>query len=279
MAAASLPSTPASGSRQGTLPPSSGNWEQSESSGHWRPTTLSTDSHLDLEARHSDLGGGGGHPQMILLWGGGDLPARRDPQCRRRVTLGDEQRAGVEHEVLVTAGLDQRREQRRLPGHGALPLGLVAQEVGRAGGVVGQVPAQLQADGLAARWGGRKAACPAGGDIGPQVLTDTHCSCCCRAHTHRWRRTPLHRKRKCSWADPPCMNSELDQAEEELGGRRRRRRRRRRRAQSWDGQTDVSLCSLLQCSSSLPSLQSSSPSQRNAEGMHWPFLHSSRPWL
>lgn len=41
----------------------------------------------------------------------------------------------------------------------------------------------------------------------------------------------------------------------------------------------VSLWSTVQLSSSLPSLQSSSPSQRNAEGMHWPFLHSSRPWL
>lgn len=35
----------------------------------------------------------------------------------------------------------------------------------------------------------------------------------------------------------------------------------------------------LQFSSSLPSLQSSSPSHRNVLGIHCPFLHSTRPWL
>lgn len=64
------------------------------------------------------------------------------------VTLGYEQRAGVEHEVVVAAGLDQGWKQRGLPGDGALPLGQVAQVVGIAGHVVGQVHAQLQADGL-----------------------------------------------------------------------------------------------------------------------------------
>lgn len=59
----------------------------------------------------------------------------------------------------------------------------------------------------------------------------------------------------------------------ERGGRRTRNRGGRK------GGRGVSLCSLLQCSSSVPSLQSSSPSQRNADGTHWPFLHSSRPWL
>lgn len=52
----SVPSTPASGSRQVTFPPSSGNWLQSESSGHCSPTMPSTDSHFSLALRHSDLG-------------------------------------------------------------------------------------------------------------------------------------------------------------------------------------------------------------------------------
>lgn len=67
------------------------------------------------------------------------------------VTLGYEQCAGVEHEVVVAASLDQGWEQRGLPGDRALPLGQVAQVVGIAGQVVGQVHAQLQADGLAVR--------------------------------------------------------------------------------------------------------------------------------
>lgn len=65
------------------------------------------------------------------------------------VTLRYQQCASVEHQVVVAAGLDQGREQRGLPGHGALPLGQVTQVVGIAGQVVGQVHAQLQADGLA----------------------------------------------------------------------------------------------------------------------------------
>lgn len=53
----SVPSTPASGSRQVVFPPSSGNWLQSESSGHCNPTMLSTDSHFSFALRHSDLQG------------------------------------------------------------------------------------------------------------------------------------------------------------------------------------------------------------------------------
>lgn len=68
------------------------------------------------------------------------------------VTLGDKQSAGIEHEVGVAASLDQGWEQRGLPGDGALPLGQVAQVVGVAGQVVGQVHTQLQADGLAVSW-------------------------------------------------------------------------------------------------------------------------------
>lgn len=50
-----VPSTPASGSRHVALPPSSGNWLQSESSGHCSPTIPSTDSHLALALRHNNL--------------------------------------------------------------------------------------------------------------------------------------------------------------------------------------------------------------------------------
>lgn len=73
-----------------------------------------------------------------------------------RVTLGDKQRAGIKHEIGVAASLDQGWEQRGLPGDGALPLGQVAQVVGVAGQVVGQVHTQLQADGLTVSWSHRQ---------------------------------------------------------------------------------------------------------------------------
>lgn len=82
----------------------------------------------------------------------GFRPAGGDPLQTDGVTLWHQQRAGVEHEVLVAAGLDQGGEQGRLPGHGALSLGQVAQVVGEDGQVVGQVHAEFQADGLTASW-------------------------------------------------------------------------------------------------------------------------------
>lgn len=91
------------------------------------------------------------HRLTLLLRITTQRPAGRDLLQADRVTLGHQQRAGVEHEVLVAAGLDQGREQRGLPGHGALSLGKVTQVVWVAGQVVGQVHAQLQADGLTAR--------------------------------------------------------------------------------------------------------------------------------
>lgn len=53
-----VPSTPASGSRHVVFPPSSGNWLQSESSGHCNPTIPRTDSHFAFALRHNDLQGG-----------------------------------------------------------------------------------------------------------------------------------------------------------------------------------------------------------------------------
>lgn len=114
-------------------------------------------------------------------------------------------------------------------------------------------------------------------------LLMTHCSCCCFAgRTRRCRQhTWADRKWQYSWADREHIHPDLETHTEwssvfynSFYGQKVSLSELSFSVILW-----VSLWSTVQLSSSLPSLQSSSPSQRNAEGMHWPFLHSSRPWL
>lgn len=78
------------------------------------------------------------------------LPARGNLLVTLWVTFGHQDGAGEEHEVFVAVGLDQCRKEGRLPANGGLLLGLVAQVVGEAGGVVRKIHAQLQSDWLTA---------------------------------------------------------------------------------------------------------------------------------
>lgn len=155
------PFTSGSGSKQELFAwPSSGNWAQSVSSGHCNPTIPSTDSHRSLEFLHKDLI----HIRTVIsvyyitLWRpthtqtDTDWPAGRHSLLWYRVTHGHEHCTRKEHEIFEAVCLNERRKERGLPAHRRLLLRVMTQIVGEAGGVIGQIHADLQRDGLTATW-------------------------------------------------------------------------------------------------------------------------------